>query len=90
MRGSTRVAISVWLLFAVVVFNVRFDWRSRMAGHAFVHSQLMRQQQGLPAISINDGFRPMVRDAAREARVWLVVIAALGLASTAAVTTRER
>jgi hypothetical protein len=84
------MALSLWLVFAVVVFNVRFDWQTRMAGHAFVQSQLMRQEQGLPPISINDGFRPMVRDAAREAAVWLVVIAAFGAASTAAASRVSR
>jgi hypothetical protein len=87
---QVKIAISVWLLLAVVVFNVRFDWQSRMAGHAFVHAQLMRQKQGLPPISINDGFRPMVRDAARDAALWSVVIAAFGAASVAAVRPRER
>ena len=87
---QVKLAISLWVLFAIVVFNVRFDWQSRMAGHAFVRSQLMRQQQGLPAISINDGFRPMVRDAARDAAVWLVVIAAFGTVSTVVVRTRVR
>ena len=85
-----KMALGLWLLFAIVVFNVRFDWQSRMAGHAFVRSQLLRQQQGLPPISINDGFRPMVRDAAREAAVWLVVIAAFGAASTAAAARASR
>ena len=90
MSKGVRWAFSLWLLFAVVVFNVRFDWQSRMAGHAFVHSQLMRQRQGLPPISINDGFRPLVRDAARDAAVWLVVIAAFGLASTAVAARASR
>jgi hypothetical protein len=84
------MAIGLWLLLAVVVFNVRFDWQSRMAGQAFVRSQLMRRQQGLPPISINDGFRPMIRDAARNAAVWSVVIAAFGAASTAAARARAR
>ena len=79
-----KVAIGVWLLLAIVVFNVRFDWQTRMAGHAFVQSQLQRRQQGLPIVSINDGFRPMVRDAARHAAVWLIVIATFGVVSTAA------
>jgi hypothetical protein len=87
---QVKIALSLWLLLAIIVFNVRFDWQSRMAGHAFVHSQLLRQQQGLPPISINDGFRPMIRGAARDAAVWFVVIAAVGAASTAAARPRER
>ena len=81
---QVRFAIGAWLLLAVVVFSVRFDWQTRVAGYAFVRSQLSRQAQGLPVVTINDGFRPMVRDAAREAAVWLVLIAAAGSAATAA------
>jgi hypothetical protein len=87
---QVKIAISLWLLLAIVVFNVRFDWRSRVAGHAFVQAQLARQQQRLPSISINDGFRPMVRDAARDAALWSVFIAAFGAASVAAVRPRQR
>jgi len=81
MNMLSRVAIGLWILLAIVVFSVRFDWETRAAGHAFVRSQLARQRQGQPAISINDGFRPMVRDAARHAAVWLLVIAAAGTAA---------
>lgn len=80
---SARWAMGLWLLLALVVFSVVFDWRMRMAGHAFVRSQIVRHQQGLPALSINDGFRPMVRAAARQSASWLVLIAAAGTAASA-------
>ena len=81
---SARWALALWCLLAIVVFNVRFDWNTRMAGHAFVRAQIARQQQGVPVQTLNDGFRPMVRDAAIEAGRWLVLIAAAGSALTAA------
>ena len=74
MTHPARAAIGWWILLAVVVFSVTFDWETRFAAHAFVHSQVARQQQGLPAITINDGYTPMVRAAARRSAVWLVVI----------------
>jgi hypothetical protein len=80
-RRRARIAIGLWLLLAMIVFNVRFDWQTRVAGHVFVQSQLARQHQGQPAISINDGFRPMVRDAAVEAALWFAIIAAFGAVS---------
>jgi len=82
MSTSARVAMGLWLLFAIVVFNVRFDWLTHAAGLAFVQKQVERQHEGLPPVSINDGFRPMVRDAARGAAVWLVAIAVAGTAAT--------
>jgi hypothetical protein len=74
--------MGLWLLLAIVVFNVKFDWDVRAANHAFVRSQIVRHQQGLPTLTINDGFRPMVRDAARHAALWLAAIAAAGAAAT--------
>jgi hypothetical protein len=79
---SARWAMGLWILLAIVVFNVRFDWQARMAGHTFVRSQIVRHQQGLPTVSINDGFRPMIRAAARQSAVWFAAIAAAGVAAT--------
>jgi hypothetical protein len=75
---AARLAMALWFLLAIVVFNVTFDWNTRMAGHGFVASQLIRRDQGRPVQTINDGFRPMVRQAAFDASRWLVVIAAAG------------
>ena len=82
--------MALWFLLAIVVFNVRFDWQVRLAGHAFVRSQLVRHQQGQPTLSINEGFRPMVRQAALDASMWLILIAASGsvLTLTAAKTAK--
>jgi hypothetical protein len=79
---SARWALGLWLVLAAVVFSVRFDWNTRMAGHEFVRSQIVKRQQGLPLQTINDGFRPMVRRAALEAGRWLVVTAVAGTALT--------
>jgi hypothetical protein len=84
-----RAAAGLWILLAIVVFNVRFDWQTRAAGHAFVQAQLARQQQDQPVLTINDGFRPMVRAAARDAAGWLVLIAAAGTVVIVIAATRE-
>jgi hypothetical protein len=90
MSKRARIAMALWFLLAIVVFNVRFDWQVRLAGHAFVRSQLVRHQQGQPTLSINEGFRPMVRQAALDASMWLILIAASGsvLTLTAAKTAK--
>ena len=82
MTSSVRWAIALWILLAVVVFNVTFDWETRTSAHAFVGEQLIRQQHGQPPITINDGFSPMVRAAARRSAVWLVAISVLGTAAS--------
>jgi hypothetical protein len=83
-RRKTYWAMGLWLLLAVVVFNVRFDWQTRTANRAFVQSQLARRQQGQPLLTINDGFRPMVRQAARDSSVWLILISVGGTVAVAA------
>jgi hypothetical protein len=90
MRNPGLMAMGLWLLLAIVVFNVRFDWQTRMAAHAFVRSQVVRQQHGMPTLSINEGFRPMVRDAARDAAIWLVAIAVTGAAATTVAARAQR
>jgi len=82
--------MALWFVLAIVVFNVTFDWEVRAANHAFVRSQIVRHQQGLPTLTITDGFRPMVRAAARHAAVWLAAIAAAGTAATAVAARANR
>jgi len=89
-RRKTAWAIGLWLLLAVVVFNVRFDWQARAANHAFVRAQLARQQRGEPLPTINEGFRPMVRQAALDSSVWLVLISAGGSLAVVAVRDKNR
>ena len=80
---QVRLAIGLWIVLAVAVFCVMFDWQTRVEGHRFVQSQVLRYEQGQPMISINDGYRPRVREAARRSALWLVVIAAGGTAASA-------
>jgi hypothetical protein len=82
MTRSAQVALVLWCLLAIVVFNVRFDWKMRMAGHAFVAAQLEQRQRGMRVPTINDAFRPKVREAALEAGQWLVLIASAGAVLT--------
>jgi hypothetical protein len=55
-----------------------------MAGHTFVRLQHERHTQGQATLSINEGFRPMVRQAGLDAATWLILIAASGSALTLA------
>lgn len=85
-----RAALALWLVLAIVIFSVRFDWQVRAANYAFVRSQVVRHQQGQPTLTINEAFRPMVRDAAQEAAVWLLTIASLGALLTSIAARRQK
>lgn len=81
---NARWALALWLLLGIVVFNVTFDWQVRMAGYTFVRSQVARHKGGQPTLSIAEGFKPMVRQAAFDSSRWLVLIAIAGSGLTLA------
>ncbi len=78
MSASARLALFLWAVLALAVFSVTFDWKTRMAGHRFVAAQAQRRAQGMPLETIENGFRPMVRAAATESSIWLLVILGAG------------
>ena len=82
VRGS-KLALGLWLAFAAIVFVVRFDWQTREAAYRFAIEQVARYEQGLPAVTINDGFRPRVRAEARRAGMWSGLILVTGSAGIA-------
>ena len=86
MTRRARLAIALWAVFGFAVFNVTFDWQTRMAGLAFAGAQLQRHAAGLPVVTINDGFRPMVRSAALRSSGWLSLILGTGVVATIAAT----
>ncbi|HYE87860.1 MAG TPA: hypothetical protein VEA16_15965 [Vicinamibacterales bacterium] len=86
---QARIAMGLWILLAVVVFNVTYDWQVRVSSHVFITAQLARVSRGEAPLTINDGFRPMVRQAAIDNSVWLVLIAAAGGGATVIAARRK-
>ena len=78
MRASVALALALWAILALAVFSVTFDWHARVAGYEFVRAQVQRRAQGLPLETIEHGFRPLVRAAAWQSSLWLLVILAGG------------
>ena len=86
MTRRARLAIALWAMFGFAVFNVTFDWQTRAAGLVFAGAQLQRHAAGVPVVTINDGFRPMVRAAALRSSGWLGLILGTGVVATIAAT----
>ena len=84
MSKPARVAIGLWAVFAFAVFSVTFDWQTRKAGLLFAGNQVRRHAAGLPVVTINEGFRPMVRSAALRSSAWLGLILSTGVIATVA------
>ena len=83
MTKQVRWALALWTVLAVVVFNVTFDWQTRLAGLEFAGAQRHRHAAGQPVLTVNDGFRPMVRSAALQSSVWFGLILGVGALATA-------
>ena len=84
MTKQVRLAMGLWAALALIVFNVTFDWQTRMAGLEFAGAQLRRQAAGQPLPTINEGFRPLVRAAALRSSGWCGLLLAAGVLATAA------
>jgi hypothetical protein len=76
-----RVAIALWVVFAVVAWNVIFDRLVWTAATEFTRDQVLRHQAGQPVTSIHEGFSPRVRIAAMQASLWTLPIVVAGAAS---------
>jgi hypothetical protein len=85
MRGSRRIVLIIWAAFAFVTWNVVFDRQVYLAAVEFTQQQIERHQRGEPVRSIDEGFRPRLRDAALRATLWggSVLVAGIVLASVA-------
>jgi hypothetical protein len=78
MRTLALLAFALWTVLAAFVFNVIFDHHTRVAAAGFMAAQYERRSQGIPLDTIENGFRPLVRQAAWRAAPWPVFILAVG------------
>ena len=76
------VALALWAVFAAFVFSVIFDFHTRVAAIDFMAAQYQRRISGAPLETIEHGFRPLVRHAARQAAPWPLLIFAIGAGAT--------
>jgi hypothetical protein len=89
MRPAAQLALVLWAVLALAVFSVTFDWHTRLAGWQFMAQQVDRRAQGTPLDSIENGFRPMVRQAALQSSLWPLVILLGGTGAVLAAARRE-
>ena len=90
--GASRalLALALWAVFAALVFSVIFDFHTRVAAADFMAAQYHRRISGVPLETIEHGFRPLVRQAARQAAPWPIMIFAIGTAAVLLAGRRAR
>ena len=80
MRGNSgRIALLVWAAFAFVTWNVVFDRDVYVAAVQFTQQQIEQHERGQPVASIEQAYRPQVREAAVRAAVWGGAVLAAGI-----------
>ena len=74
---ARRIALSLWMAWAVVVWNVIFDHTIVTAGRQYLHAAAAASRSG-PYVRIDDWMRPSVTRALRTATPVGVGIALAG------------
>jgi hypothetical protein len=79
-RGrARRLAIALWLVMAVVVWNGLYDLRITLGVRDYLMKQALHDAGRGPAITISDAMHETVRDAVRVASLWGVIMLGAGL-----------
>ena len=89
MISPAKLALALWIVLALAVFSVMFDYQTRIAGFDFIAAQAQRRMQGVPLETIENGFRPMVRSAALRSAAWPAVILSAGLGAVWVASRRQ-
>jgi hypothetical protein len=87
---TATIALALWATFAALVFSVIFDFHTRVAAVHFMAAQFERRMKGAPVETIEQGFRPLVRQAAWHSAPWPLLILALGTGATLAAESHSR
>lgn len=74
-----RIALVLWITWAVVAWNVIFDHTIEVAGRAYLHAAALAAQADGPYARIDDWMRPAARVALSTASAAAAVILAVGI-----------
>jgi len=89
-RRLVRVAMVVWALFVVVLWNVIFDVHVQLAAIRYVSAQQRYELGHAPRQSIAAIMEPAVRAGFRNATLWSGLTALAGLGALARAARRPR
>ena len=76
---ARRLAIALWLVMAVVVWNGLYDLRITLGVRDYLMKQALHDAGRGPEVTISGAMRETVRDAVRVATLWGVIILGAGL-----------
>ena len=88
--GTPRLAVALWIVLAVVIWNVVFDRVLVVAGRQYVHAATIAARGAGPYLRIDDWMRPARSRALRVATIAAAVTLATGLTAVAFAVLRAR
>jgi hypothetical protein len=83
---SQRIAVGLWIMLAVVVWNGLYDLRITLGVRDYLIDQALHESGRGPVVTISDAMRDTVRDAAMVATLWAAIILGGGLWTIRALT----
>ena len=90
LRHSPKLAGTLWLVLAFVVWNVVFDRVLVLAGRRYTHAAAIAFREGHQYVRIDEWMRPAVAHGVRVASVTALGIAAFGLIAVAFASRLDR
>ena len=76
---ARRIAIALWVLMAIVVWNGLYDLRITLGVRDYLMQQALHDAGRGPAVTISAAMEDTVRDAVKVASLWSAIILACGL-----------
>ena len=89
-RRRARLAAALWLVFAFIVWHVRFDHGIDTAARTYLFAQHQYVLGRAPSVAINAAMGSAASAAALDATKWSAVIAVSGVAAVAWAARRSR
>jgi hypothetical protein len=89
LRSRLGVALALWIVLALVVWNVVFDRVLVLAGRQYVHAASRSARDSAPYLRVDDWMRPAERRALWMASVAGGTILAAGLVSIGLATRKN-
>ncbi len=85
-----RIALGLWIAWAVVAWNVVFDHTIEVAGRRYLRAAAEAAQAGGPYARVDDWMRPAVGIGLRDATVVASAILLVGIAGVRLARARTR
>ena len=82
-RRAARLALALWILWAVIVWNVVFDHAVIMAARAYLHAAAAAARGPGPYVRMDDWMHPAV-----VRGLWTATASALAIASVGVLSVR--